>query len=222
MPYFVVCFGGGSCPPRRTHAYTHTHLSLSLSRPCPVAYLHLGHPFSLWACDALGLWRGGGWDQDKKGRTAIMYAAAQGWISIVDFLLGCHEVVSGEELAATGQSPKIINPGVSDNRFKASLPPALDEYNNTFSLAVVAATDEEWFHHPEYYKMLDDYIDSAPDGADRSVHQPRPVTKPFFFLCVLARESLAPQGVAPICHCPLGGRIRSHDHTLTILRGGLA
>jgi len=46
-------------------------------------------------------------------------------------------------------------------------------HNNTFSLAVVAATDEEWFHHPEYYKMLDDYIDSAPDGADESIQKPR-------------------------------------------------
>eukprot|EP01052_Picozoa_sp_SAG31_P031089 SAG31_NODE_3260_length_4484_cov_2.873660_2_plen_145_part_00 len=52
------------------------------------------------------------------------------------FLLGCHEVASEEELLATGQSPKIINPGVADNRFKASLPPALAEYNHTFSLVV--------------------------------------------------------------------------------------
>ena len=46
-------------------------------------------------------------------------------------------------------------------------------HNNTFSLAVVSAADEAWFYHKDYYKMLDDYIDSAPDGSNEAVAKPR-------------------------------------------------
>ena len=79
------------------------------------------------------------------------------------FLLGCHEVVSGEELAATGQSPKIINPGVSDNRFKASLPPALAEYNNTFSLVVYILDS---YGAAAITSMCISYSDMVIDAAD--------------------------------------------------------
>lgn len=34
-------------------------------------------------------------------------------------------------------------------------------HNNTFTFAVVAATDQEWFYHKDYYAFLDDYVSSA-------------------------------------------------------------
>ena len=46
-------------------------------------------------------------------------------------------------------------------------------HNNTFWLAVVALKDEEWFFDKDYYRMLDDYIDSAPPGANEAVEKPR-------------------------------------------------
>eukprot|EP00040_Diaphanoeca_grandis_P026972 m.152243 g.152243 ORF g.152243 m.152243 type:complete len:1731 (-) comp30797_c0_seq1:210-5402(-) len=46
-------------------------------------------------------------------------------------------------------------------------------HNNTFSLAIVAAKDEEWFQHKDFYQMLDDYIDLAPPGANEAVQKPR-------------------------------------------------
>jgi hypothetical protein len=46
-------------------------------------------------------------------------------------------------------------------------------HNNTFSLAVIAGKDEDWFRHKDFYKMLDDYIDSAPLGANEAVRKPR-------------------------------------------------
>ena len=46
-------------------------------------------------------------------------------------------------------------------------------HNNTFSLAVVAAADEKWFFHEQYYTFLDDYIDSAPADANEAVAKPR-------------------------------------------------
>ena len=46
-------------------------------------------------------------------------------------------------------------------------------HNNTFSLAVVSAADQDWFFHEDFYTMLDDYIDSAPVGANEAVEKPR-------------------------------------------------
>jgi hypothetical protein len=46
-------------------------------------------------------------------------------------------------------------------------------HNNTFTFAVVSAKDEEWFFHPSFYAMLDDYIDSAPAGSNQAVQKPR-------------------------------------------------
>ena len=46
-------------------------------------------------------------------------------------------------------------------------------HNNTFSLAVVAAADQDWFYHDDFYRFLDDYIDSAPADANEAVHKPR-------------------------------------------------
>eukprot|EP01051_Picozoa_sp_SAG22_P019889 SAG22_NODE_3819_length_1516_cov_1.657022_1_plen_498_part_10 len=57
------------------------------------------------------------------------------------FLLGCHHVSGEDELRNSGQSPKMINAGVFDNRFKAALPPAMKAYNSSFTL-VVAIVDQ--------------------------------------------------------------------------------
>ena len=46
-------------------------------------------------------------------------------------------------------------------------------HNNTFTLAVVAAVDQKWFYHKKYYQMLDDYIHSAPPGANEVLKKPR-------------------------------------------------
>ena len=46
-------------------------------------------------------------------------------------------------------------------------------HNNTFTFAVVAGKDQEWFWHKDYYKMIHDYIDSAPPGANEAVQKPR-------------------------------------------------
>ena len=46
-------------------------------------------------------------------------------------------------------------------------------HNNTFSLAVVAASDQKWFFDKRFYWMLDDYIDAAPAGSNEAVSKPR-------------------------------------------------
>eukprot|EP00040_Diaphanoeca_grandis_P019407 m.102462 g.102462 ORF g.102462 m.102462 type:complete len:1975 (-) comp27410_c1_seq4:129-6053(-) len=46
-------------------------------------------------------------------------------------------------------------------------------HNNTFSLAVVAGKDQEWFYNSGFYDMLDDYIDSAPADANMAAEKPR-------------------------------------------------
>ena len=46
-------------------------------------------------------------------------------------------------------------------------------HNNTFSLAVVAASDKEWYYKSDFYAMLDDYINTAPPGANEAVKKPR-------------------------------------------------
>ena len=46
-------------------------------------------------------------------------------------------------------------------------------HNNTFALAVVAAVDQKWFYDKDYFAMLDDYIDSAPSGANEVRKKPR-------------------------------------------------
>lgn len=46
-------------------------------------------------------------------------------------------------------------------------------HNNTFSLAVVSAEDQDWFFREDFYTMLDDYIDSAPPGSNEAIEKPR-------------------------------------------------
>lgn len=46
-------------------------------------------------------------------------------------------------------------------------------HNNTFTLAVVAGADQGWFFHKDYYSFVDDYIDSAPPGANEAIVKPR-------------------------------------------------
>lgn len=46
-------------------------------------------------------------------------------------------------------------------------------HNNTFSFAIVAAADQQWFFHDDYYQMLDDYIALAPPGSNEAVAKPR-------------------------------------------------
>ena len=46
-------------------------------------------------------------------------------------------------------------------------------HNNTFTLAVVAGADQGWFFHKDYYRFVDDYIDSAPPGANEAIVKPR-------------------------------------------------
>ena len=48
----------------------------------------------------------------------------------------------------------------------------------------MAGVDEEWFRHKDYYKFVDDYIDSAPADANEAVTKPRyhGATKPSPYL----------------------------------------
>ena len=57
-------------------------------------------------------------------------------------------------------------------------------HNNTFSLAVVAASDQDWFFKSNFYEMLDDYIDTAPPGANEAVKKPRyhGTTNPAYYI----------------------------------------
>eukprot|EP01052_Picozoa_sp_SAG31_P008733 SAG31_NODE_445_length_15593_cov_8.514974_3_plen_2691_part_00 len=58
------------------------------------------------------------------------------------YLLGCHDYLTDVNLLHKGgYSPKIINPGTRDNRFKAALPPATQESNHTFTVIAAVADD---------------------------------------------------------------------------------
>lgn len=50
------------------------------------------------------------------------------------FLFGCVTLNSIDDLAALSQSPKIIHPGMFDSRFEATLPPAMEDSNRTFTM----------------------------------------------------------------------------------------
>jgi hypothetical protein len=46
-------------------------------------------------------------------------------------------------------------------------------HNNTFTLAIVALQDQKWCFDPSFYEMVDDYINSAPPGANEAAEKPR-------------------------------------------------
>eukprot|EP00729_Bicosta_minor_P016547 gene16546-7835_t len=65
------------------------------------------------------------------------------------------------------QTPRATRPGQRMVTRWAS------SHNNTFSFAIVAAADQQWFFQDDYYQMLDDYIALAPPGSNEAVAKPR-------------------------------------------------